>query len=137
MNEPIKIATRIKVDNGRFLTEANAHRIVARSLQPTDRMGNRLGKDGKSPLWSLRNDPPYYRVWRIRKEVPDKCFGLGKKRQFIFREVSDGSGICGYAPTVRSLVIKTLSGLFGSRTDITIEVEPDLAGRATVLEAAA
>jgi hypothetical protein len=104
-----KVVAHVRLENGHLLSAANAHRIVARATTPTDRWGNRLDKDGRSPIYKLRNEPPYYQRWVIRKD----------KKGFIFTEVGSGSGICGYAPTVRKLVINTLCGL---SSGIVIEV---------------
>lgn len=96
-----QIHARVKLDGGRLLSAKNADKIIARSLKPTDRYGNTLDKDGKSPIYELRSEPPYFRRWSVKKE----------KEGFIFREVGSNSGICGHAKSVRELVIKTLCGL--------------------------
>lgn len=109
------IQLRVSVAGGRVLTAKNAHRITARSTRASDRMGNALDKLGKSPIFRLRDEPPYFQRWVIKKE----------KEGFIFREVQSNSGICGHAPTVRKLVIKSLSGfsaLLGGH--IVVEVTP-------------
>jgi hypothetical protein len=69
-------------------------------------MGNRL----PSPIYRFRNDPPYYEVWKIKKEP----------KGYIFREVFHGGGICGCKPTVRELVISTLCGF---SNNIVVEVD--------------
>lgn len=69
-------------------------RIVARATKPSDRYGNTF----PSPLPELRNEPPYYREWRIQKT----------KHGYEFREVRSGMGICGGHKTIRSLVIGTV-----------------------------
>lgn len=110
-----QIIAHIKLDGGRKLTAKNSTHIIARALNPTDRCGNRLDKDGKSPIYERRNDAPYFQTWKIHKDAKGYCW----------REVTHGAGICGYGRTVRELVIKTLCcGIFGPREDIVVEVLP-------------
>jgi len=86
-----------KLVGGKHISAKNADRIIARSTEPTDKWGNRLNKDGVSPIFELRNQPPYFQRWIIKKE----------KEGYCFREVSHGGGICGAFPTVRGLVMAT------------------------------
>jgi len=79
---------------------------VARSTRPTDKYGNSL----PSPILRLKNDPPYFQKWVIKKE----------SKGYIFREVTHGGGICGCHRTVRQLVISTLCGM---SSDINVTVE--------------
>lgn len=110
-----QINAHIQLDGGRLLSAKNANKIIARALKPSDKSGNRLDKDGKSPIYERRNDPPYFQRWNIHKDAKGYCW----------REVTHGAGICGYGRTVRELVIKTLCcGLFGPREDIVVEVLP-------------
>lgn len=110
-----QIIAHIKLDGGRLLTAKNANNITARALNATDRSGNRLDKEGKSPIYERRNDPPYFQQWKIHKDAKGYCW----------REVTHGSGICGHGRSVRELVIKTLCcGLFGPRDGIVVEVAP-------------
>jgi len=102
-----QIIAHIKLDGGSLLSAKNAHRIIARSTRPSDRMGNRL----PSPIERFKNDPPYFQKWVIRKE----------DKGYIFREVEHGGGICGCHKTVRRLVESTLCGL---SSDIIVEVMP-------------
>ena len=110
-----QITANVKLNGGRLLSAKNANNIIARALTATDKWGNRLDKDGKSPIYERRNDPPYFQRWTIHKEAEGYCW----------KEVTSGSGICGLARTVRELVIKTLCcGLFGPRENIVVEVLP-------------
>ena len=108
-----RILAHITLDGGSLLSSKNAHKIVARSTKPTDRYGNTLDKNGKSPIGHLQNEPPYFRRWAVKKE----------KEGFIFREVNSNSGICGHAPTVRALVIKALCGISAAPGSAHIVVE--------------
>jgi hypothetical protein len=113
------IKCHVRVEGGKLLSAANAHRIKAVSLVPSDRMGNRLSPSIKggaavSPIYELRNEPPYFQEWRIVNEA----------KGYAFREIKHGSGICGHQPSVRALVIATLCcGLFGGRPDIEVRVD--------------
>lgn len=89
----IAFRPKITVPNGRFLSAKNAPFITARSTRATDKSGNSL----PSPIERYRNDPPYFCRWTIKKEA----------KGFIFREVENGSGICGHHATVRELVINS------------------------------
>ncbi len=101
----VQIKAHVRLEGGRWLSNANAHRIVARSTKPTDRMGNSL----PSPIFRYRDDPPYFQTWRIHKD----------KKGYRFQEVTHGAGICGHHRTVRELVISTLCGFC---RDIMVEV---------------
>lgn len=101
-----KITARITVSGGSLLTAANAGRIVARSIRPTDPSGNSL----PSPINLHRGKPPYFQTWRVKKEPAG----------FIFREQANGQGISGHHPTVRRLVI---SALLIPTAGIVVEVE--------------
>jgi hypothetical protein len=106
-----RIIAHIKIAGGSLLTAANAPRIVARALKPSDKSGNRL----PSPIARYKDDPPYFQRWTIHRDEKGYCW----------KEVTHGAGICGYGRTVRELVIKTLCcGLFGPRDDIVVEVMP-------------
>lgn len=89
----IVLSPKWTVPNGRLLSAANASKITCRSTRPTDKSGNSL----PSPIARHRDDPPYFQRYQIKKE----------KQGFIFREVTNGSGICGHHATVRALVINT------------------------------
>lgn len=95
------ITASIHLHGGRLLTAANASKITARATRPTDRCGNTL----PTPIERYRNDPPYFQQWVIKKET----------RGFIFREISNGLGICGHHPSIRALVTATLCGGYGDR----------------------
>lgn len=122
------IKCHVRVEGGKLLTAANAHRIKAVALYPTDRMGNALHLDKKngtalSPIYELRNDPPYFQEWRLVKVA---------KRGYAWREVTHGSGICGHRESVRLLVMATsVHGLFGTRDNIIIQVDDPKPGERT------
>lgn len=78
---------KIVVPHGRYLAPKYADKITARSILSTDRNGNTLSRFSKSA--------PYFQQWRIVKET----------KGWIFREVTNGAGICGHHPTIRELVI--------------------------------
>jgi hypothetical protein len=101
---PIQIKVHVRVEGGRWLSNANANRILCRSTRPTDRHGNQL-RPGQEP---------YYQCWRIHKEA----------KGYIFYEVSHGGGICGHHKSVRALVLATCYGLFDYRSDLRVEVLP-------------
>lgn len=106
-----QILAHIKLDGGSLLTAKNSNNIIARALKPSDKSGNRL----PTPIERYRNDPPYFQRWKIHHDAKGYCW----------KEVTHGGGICGYARSVRELVIKTLCcGLFGPREDIVVEVMP-------------
>jgi hypothetical protein len=118
----IEIKCHVRVDGGRLLTAANAHRIKCVSLVPSDRMGNRLEKHaGKdvSPIYELRNEPPYFQEWRIFRSL----------KGYAFREIKHGGGICGYKCTVRELVISaSVFGIFGPCGERVVQVEDERPG---------
>lgn len=110
---PTTIKCHITVEGGRLLSSTNAHRIVARHTVATDRMGNRL----PTPIYELKNDPPYFQSWRVVRHP---------KKGYAFVEVRNGSGLGGFQPTVRRLVVSALCcGLFGARTDLKVEILPE------------
>ena len=88
--KPLKVTCSIVLHHSRLLTAKNADKIVARALRPSDPCGNSL----PSPIDRYRNAPPYFQLWRIKKEG----------RGFAFVEETHGGGICGSLPTVRALV---------------------------------
>jgi hypothetical protein len=108
----MRIIATVKLQGGRLLTAANADKIFAQKLTPSDRWGNRLGKPVGGGYTDYQGRPceAYFQKWKIHKD----------EKGFCWREVSHGSGICGYAGNVRELVIKTL---FGFSSDIVVEVE--------------
>lgn len=108
----MRIIGSVKLEGGRLLTAKNAPHIFARKMTPTDRHGNNLTKaDGEGYLdYQRRPCAAYFQKWKIVKSP----------KGFCWEEVSHGGGICGYADTVRELVIKTL---FGITSNIEVEFE--------------
>lgn len=102
-----QIKAHVRMEGGRFLTAANASKIIARSTRGTDRSGNRL----PSPIEKYKNDPPYFQKWVIRKD----------RQGYHFQEVNHGGGICGYRKTVRELVLCLFCSL---SSDIVVEFDP-------------
>jgi hypothetical protein len=62
----------------------------------------------------LRNEPPYFREWRIERS----------SKGFAFREVGSGMGICGHRPTVRELVISALFVFSDEQFRVEVTEEP-------------
>ena len=100
----MRITASVQIKGGRHLSAANAGRIFARSLRPTDPCGNSL----PSPIDRYRGQPPYFQRWAPKKE----------KQGWIFIEVGNGMGINGHHPTLRALVV---SVLLNHSRDIVVE----------------
>lgn len=88
-----KISVHYRIDGGKLLSAKNAHRIVARCFQP------QRGHVGMAE--------DYKETWVIKKEA----------KGFCFTEITHGGGICGHAPSVRLLVLRSSFALFGPNTD--------------------
>jgi hypothetical protein len=96
-----KVRVHYRIEGGKFLTATNAFRIVARSLRP------------QTGHFGMAED--YRETWVIK---PDR------KKGYHFVEITHCGGICGYAPTVRLLVLRSGFGLFGPNVDREIVIVP-------------
>ena len=89
-----RVRVHYRIEEGKLLNATNAYRVVARSLVP------QRGHVGMAE--------DYRETWVIKRD---------RKKGFHFVEIVHGAGICGYAPTVRGLVLRSGFGLFGPNTD--------------------
>lgn len=89
-----KVRVHYRIEGGKFLAEKNARCIVARSLRPQS--GHVGMAEDYRETWVIKRDP---------------------KKGFHFVEITHVGGICGYAPTVRLLVLRSGFGLFGPNVD--------------------
>jgi hypothetical protein len=95
----IKIHARI--ENGGLLSLANLPRI--RAFDTKDTKGHVGAPKGYRSEWRLIHDP---------------------KRGFAWVETVYGTGICGWAPTLRAAVLNVALGICGSHIRIAVDDEP-------------
>lgn len=94
----IEFKTRVKLINGKYVSEANMHKIFAIS----SRLCTYVHGYGIDPC-------AYKERWAIKKE----------EEGYIFREVTHDGGINGHHKTLRSLVMRTAA--FGGHIKVILE----------------